>query len=134
MVVSYAVTRPRGLQGYTLKKCREWQDERTPEYTYDYRLYKPDGSEVPYFVKSGSARLYLMVSVTCSTGQKLVAPLHKIFAFNSSVCNPGPRPHSWCSSGALEVHHGGRLTAGRNCRESNMKVQTKGGHRIAHRA
>ncbi len=135
MVVVYDVVRPRGLTGWSFRKCRQWRDERSPNYVYDYRLFDADGVEASYWIKGGAGtrRPYLMVTLVCSSGARICAPLHKLFAFNSPVCNPGPRPICWSRSGSAQVHHGGKLSGGRNNREANLEVKTRAGHRLGHR-
>ena len=133
MVVTYAVARPRGLQRFSFRRCREWQDDRSPDFTYDYRLFDASGVEVEYWVRQHPVRPYLMVTLSFSQGGRpLMTPLHKLFAYNSPVCNPSNIP--WSVVGTAHVHHGGRLTRGRNCREGNLTVKTVAGHRLTHRS
>ena len=127
----YAVVRPRGFSKFYFKTCREYSDPRSPEYYYDYQLHGPDDAEVKPWVHGGSVRRFLMVTVKRPGQKKRTFPLHKLFAFNSPVCNPSGL--CWDTSGNTEVDHGGRLSRGRNNRETNLTVRTKPGHRKRHR-
>ena len=132
MVVEYSVLRPRVLGSTLSRSAGNGVMSASPDYWYDYRLYGADAAEADYWVKGGSRRPYLQVSLTLAQGGRLVVQLRKLFVFNSSVCNPGPRPVG-CQT-AAHVHHGGRLVGGRNCREANMSAETHAGHERRRRA
>jgi hypothetical protein len=124
---TYRVSRPRGLTAYSFETGREWS---AGEYTYNYRLLDGDGEEVAYFARSSQYRPYLMVKLSFSMGGTLLTPLHKLFAYNSPICNANGI--HWSNAGDKHVHHAGRQRRGRNCREANMRVKTESGHLRLH--